>query len=233
MRIIRTAAAIGLSVICFSIYPGKSPGAIKYGDLRVGAHGGFINPMNSDFDRVAGYGGIIKYKFTDTLGIEAGVDYWRWKFEGDIVMPYNPTDEAPSAPGPIYYKEVDRVYPIYITAMIFSPVVEERGRGYLGLGAGYYQIDADIDGSYDVVYDGEVYPFTITGKVTGQWSVHAAIGADFQLSDHIYLNLEARYVLTDVEREQTHSNPDLGAVTVKDSPDFNNWQVRAGLEYSF
>ena len=74
---------------------------------------------------------------------------------------------------------------------------------------------------------------TITGNITGQWSVHAAIGADFQLSDHIYLNLEARYVLTDVEREQTHSTPDGTAVTIKDSPDFNNWQVRAGLEYSF
>jgi opacity protein-like surface antigen len=227
MRKITTTSVIGIFIVLCGLLPGGSLGALKYGELRVGAHGGFINPMSSDFNQVAGYGGIVKYKFTDTLGIEAGVDYWRWEFDGDILMPYG------EAPGPITYKEIDRVYPIYLTALIFSPVVEERARGYLGLGAGYYQIDADIDGSYNVVASGVTYPTTITGKITGQWSVHVAVGADFQLSDHIYLNLEARYVLTDIDREQTHSNPDRGAVTVKDSPDFNNWQVRAGLEYSF
>ena len=227
MKNIITAGIIGILIFLCGPSPVESAGSLKYGELRVGAHGGFINPITSDFNREAGYGGIVKYKFTDTLGIEVGVDYFRWQFDGDIVMPF------PDAPGPVYFKEVDRVYPIYFTALLYSPVVEEKARGYLGLGGGYYHIDADISGHYDAVVDGKIYPFSITGKVSGQWSVHAAVGADFQLSDHIFLNVEAKYVLTDIDRQQTHSNPDRGAVTIKDETKFNNWQIRAGLEYSF
>ncbi len=230
MKKINIAAAAGLFFLLFSLFPGQTPGALRYGELRIGAHGSLVYPKNSDFSWENGYGGTVKFKFTDTLGIEAGVDYFRWEFEGDIEMPYA------QAPGPITYKEVDRVYPIYVMAMIFSPVVEENARGYLGLGAGYYEIDADINGSYQVTDPDDSdnsYPVTITGDINGQWSVHAAVGADFQLSDHIFLNVEARYVLTDVDREQTHSTPDGTAVTVEDSPDFTNFQVRAGLEYSF
>jgi opacity protein-like surface antigen len=227
MKLINAAGIIGSIILVTGLFPPAGAGALKYGELRVGAHASYINPKDSDFDAEFGYGGIVKYKFTDMLGIEAGVDYFRWSVEEDIVMPFEP------APGPVYYKEVDRVYPIYFTALIYSPVVEEMGRGYLGLGAGYYEIDANIDGYYDVEVDGTTYPFTITGNVTGQWSVHAAVGADFQLSDHIFLNVEARYVLTDIDREQTHSNPDRGAVTIKEEAEFKNWQIRAGLEYSF
>lgn len=226
MKTAFTYLSILLLTVIFT--PRNIFGELKYGEFRLGAHGSYINPKDSDFEHVFGYGAIAKYKFTDMLGIEAGVDYFRWELDaGDIVMPFS------TAPGPVTYKEVDRVFPIYFTAMIFSPVVEQTGRGYLGLGAGYYQVDSDIDGNYDVVVDGATYPFTITGKVTGQWSVHAAAGADFQLSTHIFLNVEARYVFTDLDREQTHSNPEKGSVTVKEEADFNNWQFRLGLEYSF
>lgn len=227
MKMVKLATVFGITSLLAGLLPTAGSGALKYGELRVGAHGSYINPKDSNFDAEYGYGGTIKFKFTDMLGIEAGVDYFRWSVEEDIVMPFEP------APGPVYYKEVDRVYPIYFTALIYSPVVEEMGRGYLGLGGGYYEIDAAIDGNYTVDVDGKSYPFTITGNVTGQWSVHAAVGADFQLSDHIFLNIEARYVLTDIDREQTHSNPEKGAVTIKDEADFKNWQIRAGLEYSF
>lgn len=227
MKKIKAAGVIGVVILSAGLFPQESPGALKYGELRVGAHVNYLNPQDSDSSAEYGFGAIIKYKFTDMLGIEAGVDNFRWSVEEDIEMPFQP------APGPVYYKEVDRVYPLYVTALIYSPVVEEMARAYLGLGGGYYQVDADIDGHYDVDVDGTTYPFTITGKVTGQWSVHAAAGADFQLSDHIFLNVEARYVFTDLDREQTHSNPDRGAVTLKEEVDFKNWQIRAGLEYSF
>jgi len=226
MKIIVAGLLALLSTTAF--LSGESMGELKYGEFRLGAHGIYINPQDSDFEHVFGYGAIAKYKFTETLGIEAGVDYFRWDIdEGDIKMPFA------SAPGAVSYKEVDRVYPIYFTAQIFAPITEQSARGYLGLGAGFYQIDSDIEGHYNVVADGVTYPFEITGKVTGQWSVHAAVGADFQLSTHIYLNVEARYVLTDIDREMTHSNPEKGSVTVKDDTEFNNWQVRMGLEYSF
>jgi Outer membrane protein beta-barrel domain len=223
-------AVVCLAVISltFCFLTGESLGELKYGDFRLGAHGVYINPQDSDFEHLFGYGAIAKYKFTETLGIEAGVDYFRWELDaGDVDMPFS------TATGPVTYKEVDRVYPIYFTAQIFAPITEQSARGYLGLGAGYYEIDSDIEGNYDVVVDGVTYPFAITGKVTGQWSVHAAIGADFQLSTHIYLNVEARYVMTDIDREQTHSNPTKGSVTVKDETELNNWQIRMGLEYSF
>ncbi|GEM_PF-1019141 len=207
---------------------GESMGELKYGEFRLGAHGIYMNPQDSDFEHVFGYGAIAKYKFTETLGIEAGVDYFRWELDaGDVEMPFAATS------GAVSYKEVDRVYPVYFTAQIFAPITEQSARGYLGLGAGFYQIDSDIEGHYDVVVDGVTYPFEITGKITGQWSVHAAVGADFQLSTHIFLNVEARYVFTDIDREQTHSNPEKGSVTVKDDTEFNNWQIRMGLEYSF
>ena len=48
-----------------------------------------------------------------------------------------------------------------------------------------------------------------------------------------FLNVEARYVFTDIDREQTHFNPEKGAVTLEEEADFKNWQIRAGLEYSF
>ncbi len=224
----KTVALIGVLSLFFCLFAKEGRGELKYGEFRVGAHGIYINPKDSDFEHEFGYGAIAKYKFTDTLGIEMGVDYFRWSLdEGDIVMPYS------SAPGPVTYKETDRVYPIYLTAMIYAPIMEQAARAYLGLGGGYYQIDSDIDGSYNVVVDGKTYPFTITGKVTGQWSVHAAAGADFTLSKHIFLNVEARYVFTDIDREQTHSNPEKGSITVKDDTELDNWQVRAGLEYSF
>lgn len=208
---------------------GDSRGELKYGEFRLGAHASYLNPSDSDFEHVWGYGAIAKYKFTETLGIEVGVDYFRWDLdEGDVEMPFA------TAPGPVTYKEVDRVYPIYFTALIYSPVIEQAGRGYLGLGAGYYEIDSNIEGSYNVVAEGKTYPFTITGKITGQWSVHAAAGADFQLSPHILLNVEARYVFTDIDREQTHSNPEKGSVTIEEKDtEFDNWQIRMGLEYSF
>ncbi len=230
MKYIGTAVIIGILIFFCAPPPVEGSGSLKYGELRVGAHAGFINPITSDFKREVGYGGIVKYKFTDTLGIEVGVDYFRWQFDGDIEMPF------PQAPGPLSFKEVDRVYPIYFTALLYSPVVEESARGYLGLGGGYYQIDSDISGHYNAINPerpGESYPVAITGKVSGQWSVHAAVGADFQLSDHIFLNVEAKYVLTDIDRQQTHSTPDGGAITIKDETGFNNWQIRAGLEYSF
>ncbi len=230
MKKISTAGIIGILIFFCGPSPGESSGSLKYGELRVGAHAGFINPITSDFKREVGYGGIVKYKFTDTLGIEVGVDYFRWQFEGDIVMPF------PDAPGPVYFKEVDRVYPIYFTALLYSPVVEESARGYLGLGGGYYQIDADIRGQYTAVnprQPEETYPVTVTGNVSGQWSVHAAVGADFQLSDHIFLNVEAKYVLTDIDRQMTSSIPDGWSETIKEETNFNNWQIRAGLEYSF
>lgn len=215
-------------LMIFSFLSSDSLGELKYGDFRLGAHGSLMGPRDTDFDTAFGYGAIAKYKFTETLGIEAGVDYFRWKLDAeDIVMPFS------SAPGPVTYSEVDRVYPIYFTALIFAPLTEQSARGYLGLGAGYYEIDSDIDGHYDIEVDGKTYPFTITGKVTGQWSAHIAAGADFQLSTHIFLNVEARYVLTDIDREQTHSNPEKGSVTVKEDADFDNWQIRMGLEYSF
>ncbi len=227
MKYIGTAVTIGILIFFCAPSSGESSGSLKYGELRVGAHAAFITPITSDFKREVGYGGIIKYKFTETLGIEVGVDYFRWQFDGDIVMPF------PEAPGPVSFKEVNRVYPIYFTALLYSPVVVESARGYLGLGGGYYEIDSDIGGHYNVDIDGVTYPFTITGRVSGQWSAHAAVGADFQLSDHIFLNVEAKYVLTDIDRQQTHSNPDAGAVTIKDETGFNNWQIRAGLQYSF
>lgn len=227
MKIVKSVAVIATLILCSALLPAVSSGALKYGELRVGAHGSYINPNDSHFDAEFGYGAIIKYKFTDMLGIELGVDYFRWSVKEDIEMPYI------DAPGPVSYKEVDRVYPIYFTALIFSPVVEEMGRGYLGFGGGYYEIDADIDGNYIVEDGGKDYPFTITGKITGQWSVHVVAGADFQLSDHIVLNVEARYVFTDIDREQTHFNSEKGAVTIQEEVDFKNWQIRAGLEYSF
>ncbi len=224
----KTAIICGIAICLLGLLAGESAGELKYGELRLGAHANYINPRDSDFDYEFGYGAIAKYKFTDTLGIEVGVDYFRWSLdEGDIEMPFS------SAPGPVSYKETDRVYPIYFTAMIYAPIMEQNARGYLGLGGGYYHVDSDIDGHYDGVGDGKTYPFAITGKVTGQWSVHAAVGADFMLSQHIFLNLEVRYVMTDLDREQTHSNPEKGSITVKDEADFDNWQLRVGLEYSF
>jgi len=222
-------AFVCLAVISltFCFLTGESLGELKYGDFRLGAHGIYINPQDSDFDHVFGYGATAKYKFTETLGIEVGVDYFRWEIDTLDEMPFE------TAPGPVSYKEVDRVYPVYFTAMIFAPITEQSARGYLGLGAGYYEIDTDIDGNFNVVVDDVTYPSAITGKVTGQWSVHAAVGADFQLSTHIYLNVEARYVMTDIDRELTMSNPEKGSVTVKEETEFNNWQIRMGLEYSF
>ncbi len=196
------------------------------GEFRVGGHGIYINPNDSDFKDEFGYGAIFKYKFTDTLGVEIGGDYFRFETNELITMPFS------SAPGPVTYREVDRIYPIYVTTLICAPFMEQSGRAYLGLGGGYYQADADIDGSYDIVVDGVTYPTTIDGDVEGQWAVHAGAGADFQLSPHIYLNLEARYVFVDLDREMTHTNS-RGSVTVKDEVEFDNWQFRAGLEYSF
>jgi len=148
-------------------------------------------------------------------------------------MPYKDShgDPLPS----VYYKETDRVYPIYGTVLIFSPEIEESARAYLGIGGGYYNADADIEGNFTVIPgDGKVYPYDITGKVDGQWSVHIAGGADIQLSPHIFLNAEIRYVFVDIDRELTASNPEKGAIKVEDdNTEFNNWQFRLGLEYSF
>lgn len=208
------------------------PAVLQGGEFRLGAHGNFINPRDSDFDEEFGYGAVMKYKFTDTLGIEIGLDYFRWEIDELIEMPFGP------AASPINYKEIDRVYPIYFTAMIFSPYLEQDARAYLGLGGGYYEVDADIEGNYNAIVNGVTYPFTIDGKVEGQWSVHLAVGADFQLSEHIYLNAEARYVFVDLDREQTHSTnvttpTGVQVVKVKDEVEFDNWQIRLGLEYSF
>ena len=142
------------------------------------------------------------------------------------------------APGPVYYNEEDKVFPIYFTALIYAPYMEQDARAYLGLGAGYYEVDATVEGSYNVVIDGTTYPISIDGDVKGQWSAHIAAGADFLLSEYIFLNAEARYVMTDLDREQTHSTDvptptGVQSVTVKDEADFNNWQIRIGLEYSF
>ncbi|MCX6348280.1 MAG: outer membrane beta-barrel protein [Candidatus Aureabacteria bacterium] len=193
------------------------------GEFRMGAHAILINPRDSDFKDEFGYGALMKYKFTDTLGIEIGGDYFRWETDELTTMPFG------GAPGPVTYHEVDRVYPLYLTTLICAPFMEQSARAYLGLGGGYYQVSADIDGSYYV----NNYLFTISGKVDGQWAVHAGAGADFELSEHIFLNVEARYVFVDLNREMTHSNPVMGSVTVKDEVEFNNWQIRAGLEYSF
>jgi len=68
---------------------GESMGELKYGEFRLGAHGIYMNPQDSDFEHVFGYGAIAKYKFTETLGIEAGVDYFRWELDaGDVEMPF-------------------------------------------------------------------------------------------------------------------------------------------------
>jgi len=198
-------------------------GQFQEGEFRMGAHVAYMNPNDSDFDDEFGYGAILKYKFTDTLGIEIGGDYFRWEVDELTNMPFS------GAPGPVTYREVDRVYPLYATTLICAPFMEQSGRAYLGLGGGYYYADADIDGSY---YVGD-HLFTISGKLEGQWAVHFGAGADFQLSPHIFLNVEARYVFVDLDREMTHSNPTVGSVTVKDEVEFDNWQLRAGLEYSF
>lgn len=194
------------------------------GEFRAGGHGIYINPNDSDFKDEFGYGAIFKYKFTDTLGIEIGGDYFRWEMDEQTTMPFS------SAPGPVTYREVDRVYPITATTLICAPFMEQSGRAYLGLGGGYYQADADIDGSF-IGPDGS--QFNLSGKIDGQWAVHAAVGADFQLSPHIYLNVDARYVFVDLDRELTAADALGRSVTVKDEVEFDNWQLRAGLEYSF
>jgi len=219
--------ASGIFALVFCLAAG-----VEGGEFRIGAHGNYIHPKDSAFDEQFGYGGALKYKFTDTLGFEVGCDYFRWGVDELIEMPYG------QASGPVYFNETDRVFPIYFTALIFSPNLEEDARAYLGLGGGYYEVDADIGGNYTVTIGDTSYPMTIDGEVKGQWSVHAAVGADFMLSEHIFLNVEARYVFVDLDREQTHSTTvptptGIQSVTVKDEADFNNWQVRLGLEYSF
>lgn len=211
----------------------ESPASIwRWGELRLGGHLAYINPKDSNFDDIFGYGAIIKYKFTDTLGVEFGVDYFRWGTSDLNTMPYK--DEKGDPLQSVYYKETDRIYPIYGTILIFSPKVEESARAYLGLGGGYYDVDADIEGNFSVTVQEKEYPFNITGKVDGQWSVHIAAGADFQLSPHIFLNVEARYVFVDLDRELSASNPEKGKVTIEDDDtEFDNWQFRVGLEYSF
>jgi outer membrane protein W len=222
MKLTRCFLALFL-FLAFAFALPAAAGQFQDGEFRMGAHVSYMNPSDSDFDNEFGYGAIFKYKFTDTLGIEIGGDYFRFESNELIAMPFA------AAPGPVTYREVDRIYPLYATTLICAPFMEQSGRAYLGLGGGYYQASADIDGSYYV----DDYLFTISGKVEGQWAVHAAAGADFQLSPHIYLNVEARYVMVDLDREMTHSNPTMGSVTVKDEVEFDNWQVRAGLEYSF
>ena len=203
-----------------------------WGELRLWGHLAYINPNDSDFEHIFGYGAFIKYKFTDTLGVEFGVDYFRWGTSDLNTMPY--TDSQGSPYSSVYYKETDRIYPIYGTILIFSPTVEESARAYLGIGGGYYYADVDIDGSFTVTDQVKDYPFTITGNVDGQWSVHIAAGADFQLSPHIFLNAEVRYVFVDLDRELSASNPEKGTITIEeDNAEFNNWQFRLGLEYSF
>jgi len=202
-------------------------GTAGAGQFRVGAHAGYLNPKANEFDNEMGVGAILKYKFTDTLGIEIGADYYRWKVDEVADMPYSVEDPSVS------YDETDKVYPLYCTVMFFSPTLEKRARAYLGLGAGFYQIEADIEGS-TVISDGSTsYPVSITGDIDGQVSYHIAAGADFELSPYIYLNVEARYVFTKIDREMTFSNPEIGTTTVKDEEDFDNWQVRLGLEYAF
>ncbi len=86
----KTVIIFGIVILTFGLWVGESAGELKYGELRLGAHGSYINPKDSDFEHVFGYGAIAKYKFTDTLGIEMGVDYFRWSLdEGDIEMPYS------------------------------------------------------------------------------------------------------------------------------------------------
>ncbi len=216
---------LSLCLAAFLVFSILSPA--QGGEFRIGAHANYLNPADSAFSEEFGYGGILKYKFTDTLGIEIGGDYFRWEIDELTEMPFSVSDPS------VYYREVDRVFPLYFTALIFAPFMEQDARAYLGLGGGYNEIDSTIEGNYNVVIDGKTYPFTIDGKVKGQWTVHAAVGADFELSRHIFLNIEARYVITDVDREMTHSNPTKGSVTVKDEIDFDNWQIRGGLEYSF
>jgi len=200
------------------------------GEFRIGAHAAYLNPKASEFDGQIGFGGSLKYKFNDFLGIEIGTDYFQWSIDELVDMPYSLPDST------VYYNEKDKVMPLYFQCLVYSGPLEKYARAYLGVGGGYYYIDADIEGSYNVVDPGSgaVYPVSVTGDVTGQYSLHVSGGVDFMLSQYIYLNVEARYVFTRIDREQTHSNPDLGTITVKeDDTDFWNWQVRAGLEYRF
>lgn len=229
MKKIISAAVLISSFILVHEVPA---GSLQYGEFRLGGHGNYINPADSDFEHEFGYGITAKYKFTDTLGIEIGGDYFRWNIDQLTTMPFG------EAPGPVYYKEEDKVFPIYFTALIYAPYMEQDGRAYLGLGGGYYEVDATIEGNYTVTFENQDYPITIDGDVDGQFSFHIAAGADFMLSKYIYLNAEVRYVVLDLDREQTHSTTvatptGVQEVTVKDEADFNNWQFRLGLEYAF
>lgn len=220
----------------FDVYSSEDyeypPSFWEWGELRLGGHVSYINPKDSAFDDIFGYGAMIKYKFSDTLGVEFGVDYYRWGTDDLNTMPYK--DEHGDPLSSVYYKETDRIYPIYGSVLIFSPRVEESARAYLVLGGGYYDADADIEGNFDTPVDGKNYSWDITGKIEGQWSVHVGAGADFQLSPHIFLNTEIRYTFVDIDRELTASNPEKGAIQIEESDtEFNNWQFRVGLEYSF
>lgn len=196
-------------------------------EFRAGANASYIVPTRKEFSNEFGYGARLKYKFSDTLGIEIGGDFFQWSVEELIVMPYE------IAPGPVYFKEKNRVFPTYFTVLIFSPEVTQGGRPYLGVGSGFYFVRSNIEGHYSVVENGRVYPFEITGDVSGRAAFHAGAGIDFDLGENIFLNVDARWTFSSLNREQTHSNPDLGSVTVSDRPNFNNWQFRAGLEYKF
>jgi len=203
-------------------------GGGRAGEFRVGAHAGYLNPKANEFDNQIGFGGSVKYKFTETMGIEIGGDFFQWKVDELVTMPYSVPDPEVS------YDETDKVYPLYFTALFFSPVLESlRARAYLGLGGGYYYIDSKIDGSVNISDGTTTYPTAITGDIKGKASFHIAGGADFELSPYIYLNTEFRYVVTKIERSMTFSNDETGSVTVEDEEDFWNWQFRIGLEYEF
>lgn len=196
-------------------------------EFRLGGNVSYLIPTPKEFSSEFGYGARLKYKFHDTLGFEIGADFFEWSVEELIVMPYE------IAPGPVWYKEKDRVFPLHFSVLIFSPEVTQEGRPYLAVGTGYYFVRADIEGRYRARVDGREYDFDITGDVSGGPGFHVGAGIDFWLGENIFLNVDARWVYTRIKREQTHFNPELGSVTEKDRPLFNNWQLRAGLEYKF
>jgi len=199
------------------------------GEFRLGGNISYLVPSSPDFSNEFGYGARGKYKFNDTLGFEIGGDFFQLSVEELVTMPYS------AAPGPIYYKETNRIFPAYFTMLIFSPRVTQEGRAYLGVGAGYFFTRTVIEGNYDAINpdSGQTYPITITGDVRGGASFHVGAGVDFDLGSQIFLNVDARWVYTGVKREITHSNPEKGSLTIADDPLFNNWQLRAGLEYKF
>jgi len=178
------------------------------GSFSIGGFGGIGLPMGPEgfkdyFNMGIGFGGKVKFNFTEMTGISASFTYQPFKIDMDIV-----TDVFAAAAGAIPGMEVDitggnpKVYIIAAHLVQYITAPDAAVGLYLKAGGGMYRFGFD-DVTVKMTYMGSTVETTEEiGVSENKMGFNGGLGFEMSMSSNMWLFFEGlfHYVFTEVEK---------------------------------